>query len=144
MANYNALSRTNYFHVTSEEAFNNFAQHLIASEDDVKTFKGADKDGNPTYGFYAYDSISYISDLDDDDWYENICEEDFIKAIQEIIAPDDAFILTEIGNEKMRYLVGYSLVVTKDDYRSVNLANASITIARELLNNDTFTTELNY
>lgn len=144
MANYMAQTRTNYFHVTSKEAFDEFAEHLVATEDEVKIFEGSDSEGNPTYGFYAYSPISYRADLEDEDWYDDISDDDFIEAAQKIIAKDDALILTEIGHEKMRYLVGYALVVTQNGHRWINLSNASVQAARELLNNNEFTTELDY
>lgn len=144
MANYMGYTRTNYFHVTDEDAFELFTNHLIADEDEVKVFNSTDKDGNKTYGFYAYGPIHYVDETDADDWYDDIDDYLLIQEAQKIIAPDDALIITEIGHEKMRYFVGYSLVITKNGYQGINLANETLNVARELLNNPQFETQLDY
>lgn len=144
MANYMGYTRTNYFHVVSEDAFNEFANHLVADEDEVKTFKNVDENGDETYGFYAYSPIHYVENVDDDDWYEDLDDDIFVQEAQKIVAPDDAIIITEVGHEKMRYLVGYTLVITSTAHRGISLSNESVNAARELLNNPQFETQLDY
>ena len=59
MANYYATSRTNYFHVTDEEAYQKIAGRLIA-EEGITCFDSMEDDGRILHGFGAYSSIEYL------------------------------------------------------------------------------------
>ena len=64
--------------------------------------------------------------------------------IQSHLADDDALIFTEIGSEKMRYLVGCATVITKDASDSINLDDGAITLARKMLRNPKWQTKNEY
>ena len=67
-----------------------------------------------------------------------------MKELQKIIPKDEAFIFTEIGHEKLCYLTGYSIIVTKGKIEMIDLRSDSISKAREMLENDKFDTQLEY
>jgi hypothetical protein len=54
MATYYATSRTNYFHVTDEEAYQKIA------EEEITCFDAVEDDGRILHGFGAYSSIEYL------------------------------------------------------------------------------------
>ena len=60
----------------------------------------------PYYGFGAYSSICGLrheaEDADNGDEFE---VEAVYEALSKVVAPDDAIIITEIGYEKLRYIV---------------------------------------
>ncbi len=58
MANYEATSRTNYFHVTDEEAYQKLFARLMG-EDSIVSFDEKDTDGRILHGFGSYSGIEY-------------------------------------------------------------------------------------
>ena len=53
--------------------------------------------------------------------WDNDGFDDFLKKIQSIIHPEDAFVLLEVGHEKLRYITGYACIVTRKEIRQINL-----------------------
>ena len=98
MANYIATTRTNYFHVTDEDKYSKLLESLDA--DDFKDFTETEEDGKLIHGFGCYGTIY----SEDDEFYEGI---------REILPDDEAFMQFEVGNEKLRYVVGDAIIVTK-------------------------------
>ncbi len=143
MANYCCVTRTNYFHVKNPDAFCDFMRGVIA-EDSVDVWEEKDGDGNPVFGFGCYGSIFGVNtqpNSDDDcefDW------EGFIHGLSDHVADDDAIIIMESGNEKMRYVVGSATVVTKYDYDYIDVASMAAKRASELLKNPEWKTRLDY
>ncbi len=72
----------------------------------------------------------YEYDTDDDDDYEY---SSFIADLSEILPDDEAIVISEIGNDKLQYFVAYAVVVTKYEIRTVDLFNASVQEAEEML-----------
>ena len=142
MSNYYAYSRTNYFRVTDEEKYAELFSHLIGSEDSVEDFT-EEKDGVKIHGFGCSSSIDFVvsaPDAEDPEYDFDF----FLKELQKIIPKDEAFIFTEIGHEKLCYLTGYSIIVTKGKIEMIDLRSDSISKAREMLENDKFDTQLEY
>lgn len=89
--------------------------------------------------------LNKSEDCDEDCPCEPDYEQDaFIKAIQEIIEPNDAMIITTTGNEKLCYLTAYAIIVTKDAVKSVDLNGMSLKTAQEMLGNADWETEMEY
>ena len=133
MANYYGKVRTNYFSVKDEEKFKELTDKLTA-EDEILV----EKNSKGKWSIASHASIDYCKDEEDCDYDLDV----FLKGIQECIADDDAMIWTEIGNEKLRYFVAYSIVVTSKEIKCVNLEEIALNTASEMLGKDNFKTEM--
>ena len=134
MANYEAVSRTNYFRVTDEEKYQKLFSNLVAN-DDIYDFTET-KDGATYHGFGSYSSISYRLKLSEPTEDGNEYDYDFDKflyGIQDILPDDEAFIYFEVGNEKLRYVNAYAFLVTKEKIDSVDLDMAAKELVQEIL-----------
>ena len=138
MANYYSSYRTNYFRVTDENRWNDLFSKL--SGDDLSDFSEV-KDGIQVHGFGGYDYVAY--DIDGSEDYEGSIDE-FLTDLREILPEGEAVIYTETGHEKLRYVSAFSIVATKNSVESINLQDAAIEKAREMLRNDKFTTIMDY
>lgn len=139
MANYMSTSRTNYFRVTDEKRYEELFANLCA-EDTIHDFT-KEKDGILYHGFGTYGSVEYIEENEEED-----CEYDFngfLLELQKILPEDEAFMYFESGYEKLRYVTGFSIVVTSKEIVSESIDNWAMTKAKELLGKD-FTTETTY
>lgn len=147
MANYYSTSRTNYFRVTDEARFDELFKNLIGIEDEVYDFTEID-DGVTLHAFGCYGSIDYKKPMqnnseEDDEDYD--CDFDsFLAELQKILPEDEAFIYTECGHEKLRYITGFSIVVTKTKIKSVDIRSGAVELARKMLNNKKFQTKMEY
>lgn len=141
MANYCCTIRSNYFHVKDDEAFRALMDRVYGCEDSVELWEERDKDGRTVFGFGAYGGISGLRDLDgdNDDSYD-----DFIDRLQESVADDDAIIILESGNEKMRYVVGSATIITSTECRNMDITDLATKQASEMLNNPSWKTQCEY
>lgn len=135
MANYMSTSRTNYFRVTDEKRYQELFNNLC-SEDNIHDFT-EEKDGILYHGFGAYSSVEY---MDEDEEYNF---DAFLAELQKILPEDEAFIYFESGFEKLRYVVGFSVVVTSKEIVSESIKGWAVKKAKELLGND-FETKTDY
>lgn len=152
MANYYGYTRTNHFSVTDPEKLKDIVDRIRWSEGDSPFFS----EENGKYCFGAYDTIMGLSMKKDraaqavdaeDDAYDEDEERDVDKvyyALQEIVAPDDAIIITEIGYEKLRYLTAYSIIITESDVASVDLGETAVQRAADILGNPDYQTRMEY
>lgn len=153
MSNYIASIRTNYFSVTDPEKF----KAIIAScraEYDITIIDDKQADGSIKFGFYCYGSIQGLPDKEGSSLDEIIGAEDdydcessidlFFDALQDILPDGEAIIITEVGYEKMRYLVGYCTVITRNDVQGVDVQDKALELARNILQNNDFTTKMDY
>ena len=153
MANYYCKIRTNYFSVTDEEKFKKVIASCRAS-DTIEIFDEKQKDGSVKYGFFCDGSIHGLPDtesdaLEDEDEYDE--DEDcdynydaFCEALQGILPNNDAIFITEIGNEKMRYLVGDCTIITRSDIKVITLRDEAMKLGREMLDISDYTTKMEY
>ena len=118
MADYTAVVRTNYFHVTDEEKYRELLGML--ESDYFEDFTEM-KDGRALHGFGSYGPIS-----DDNDAFYN--------GIREILPDDEAFMQFEVGNEKLRYVVGAAIIVTKKEgVKTLNIDDEAKKYAKSVL-----------
>ena len=152
MADYHAKIRTNCFAVTDEMKFRNIISSCSAN-DEIIIFDEKQDDGSKKYGFYCFGSIYGLPETEDNDTAVNSEEsseyEDcdysydlFTQALQEIIPDDEAVIIIEIGNEKMRYLVGRCTVITRNDVKYGDIVSVAEKLAQEMLGNSSYETEM--
>ena len=150
-------TRTNYVHVTDIERFKEIIRLCTASEGErLHIITRNDDNGKQTIGFYVEGDVEGYS-LDEDG---NIVDPDtnnfdaegdyeadydrFIEDIQSVLDPTDAFIITRIGYEKMRWLIGDATIVTRNRVKYISLETTAILTTREMLNAPKWTTEMNY
>ncbi len=147
MANYTCSTRTNYFHVKEPEQFQAFMARVYGTEDHVELWEAPDADGNPTYAFGTEGSIGGLQPLDSEqaeDAYDDADYDAFIHGLQELIADDDAVIIQESGGEKLRYLVGSALIITKNQCEHLDILDVAVAKARQMLGNPEWGTRTDY
>ena len=103
MANYYGFTRTNYFAVKDEEKFRQVVASCQASEENPKVWEEA-VDGQTLFAFGCYGSLSGLPCGDEEDYECDLGA--FHSALQQVVADGHAIIITEVGYEKLRYLVG--------------------------------------
>lgn len=148
MANYYSTTRTNYFRVKDPDAFRDFMKTVWSSEDSVQVWeerKGY-KDDVPRYGFGCYSEILGIGVGEPDTYglFYDYDYEAFCQRLSEFVAEDDAIIIMEAGNEKLRYVVGTATVITSTSVEFLNLSDLAVKSAAKMLNNPDWKTCLEY
>ena len=105
MANYEGYMRTNYFKVNDVEKFKQIASDL-----------GLDywEDEERGFAFSTDDNFNTDQDLEGNEY-------DTVKKLQEILVDDGVIVITEVGHEKLRYLCGFSTIITKKEIACVDL-----------------------
>lgn len=146
MANYCCVYRTNYFKVKDNEKFKEFMTHVYA--EDLEIFHKKDENGNELYGFGGYGGISgYFNNEneyeDSDEAWDNAYD-NLIDGLAKQVAENDAILLFEVGNEKLRYVVGSVAVITSKGYEYRDITNVGVEIAKQMLNNPNYDTQCSY
>lgn len=136
MANYYGKVRTNYFGVKDEKKFKELTSKLEA-EDNILI----EQNSEGKWSIASYSSIDYCLEVDNCEDYDL---DAFFESMKECIADGDAMIWTEIGNENLKYFVAYSTVVTSKEIVHVVLEKCALDIAKDLLSNDDFETQMDY
>lgn len=67
----------------------------------------------------------------------------FYQALQKILPDREAMILMEVGNEKLRYVVGLVTIVTNKEIRFVNMNDVALKTVKSMIGED-FTTQMDY
>lgn len=137
MANYMAVSRTNYFRVTDEEKYNELFG-MLSSEDDIEDFTETDQYGTIWHGFGTYGDVEYYDEEQDEYDFD-----EWVSRLQKILPDDEAFILESSGYEKLRYVTGWVMVVTSKEIVSMSCDEWAKNKAKELLGKD-FETRTEY
>ena len=135
MAQYQGIYRTNYFAVTDVEKFEAILNSL-SSEGVIEHYEHDTEKGKYMF-FCDYNLIGY----EDDDSDEGPFDAMLVK-LQTIIPDNEALILTEIGNEKMRYFHAVATIITSQEIQQVNLADCALDKAKEMLGNLDYTTHV--
>lgn len=146
MANYCCAYRTNYFKVKDNEKFKEFMTHVYA--EDLEVFHKKDENGNELYGFGGYGGISgYFNNEneyeDSDEAWDNAYD-NLIDGLAKQVAENDAILLFEVGNEKLRYVVGSVAVITSKGYKYRDITDVGMEMAEQMLNNPDYTTRCEY
>ena len=139
MANYYGYTRTNYFEVTDPDKLRDIVNRINWDCDD----NFFDED-HGSFAFGCYGTICGLfgsEDADNDDSDDEYEAEAVYEALQKIVAPDSAIIITEVGYEKLRYLVGCAVIITHNAIEYEDIHDQSLKTARRLLGNPNFTTD---
>jgi len=141
MANYCGFIRSNYFRVTDGNRF----REIIADcscEDRLDIFED-DAESN-IFGFGCYGCIYGLREPGVEDSELSDDMDRFYAALQEVLHKDDAILITEVGYEKLRYLIGYTIIITKDGIDAVDLRSEAFKKAGEMLGVENYSTTDQY
>ena len=116
--------------------------------EDLEVFHSADSNGNKVYGFGGYGGIAgYFNkeeDYEDNDEAWDNAYDNFINGLVTHVTEDDAILIFESGNEKLRYVVGSVAVITSKGYEYRDIRDVGMEMARQMLNNPDYTTRCEY
>lgn len=136
MANYNAVIRTNYFHVNDKEKFLELVPQICA-EGKIEVLHNKDENGSDLYALGVNGVIQgIVTDPDGEADYDG-----FLAVLQECVANKDAILLLEAGHEKMNYIVGAATVITSTEIRYLNLLDMALERAKQMLGNPNWITQ---
>ena len=136
MAKYNCVTRSSYFYVVDEFEYEKFRQHIVVRDiyERIEFWhKVGDKlksdsvyDGkNMKHAFGCYTKLlGYVEDIEHYD-----CElmkpspdyDLFLQKLSEIVAPGSACIITEVGNNGLRFIGAKADIVTHKNHRRLTL-----------------------
>ena len=119
-------------------------EQVYGSEDTIEVWEKHDDGGSTMFGFGCYGGIAGIRDTDEDDDLEETAFDRFLEKLQQCVAEDDAVIILEAGNEKMRYVVGSALILTSKVCEFLDIAELAEKRAAELLATPSWKTKLMY
>lgn len=128
MADYVSCTTTNYFQVTSEQELRELVSQIDCN-DEIEISTTTEK-GKTYYSLCAYGSFYGINDNDD--------TEELYKAFQRILPDGEILAIFEVGHEKLRSVVGYTVVITNKTYQYKSLQDIATTMARNITNNPSY------
>lgn len=143
MANYCCTTRTNYFRVKDPEAFREFMGRVHGCEDSVELFTREDDVGNTRFGFGLYSGIYGLENAEADETTYDAYDS-FIEGLKQHVAEDDAIIILEAGNEKLRYVTGMATIVTAKEYQHLDITMRAQAEAAKMLGNKNWITSCEY
>lgn len=144
MADFECVTRSNYFRVVDPEAFRKFMSCVNGSAN-VELWEEKDKEDHLVFGFGLHGYISGYSIGNADDECDEECDFDaFLSILQKHIVYDDAAIIMIAGHEKLRYVVGSAIIVTSKDVVFFDATQNATMYASQLLNNENWTTKCDY
>lgn len=112
----------------------------------MELWEEKDDDGKTVFGFGVYGGISGVRNAQDDE--DEDCDDsaydEFIDGLQKCVADDDAIIILEAGNEKVRYVVGSAIIITSKDYEYLDIATLATERAAHILRNPEWKTRCEY
>lgn len=137
MANYYGKTRTNYFHVTDEKKFFEIMSKMHLDEDELQVWGKDDGNGGTLHGFGGYGTLCFYDD-------DNYAMDDFIDDLSEILPENEACIILEIGNEKLRYFEGIASIITRSGFESIDLNDWAVSTAQVMLGDSNYRTSIAY
>ena len=109
-----------------------------------------DPDSETIGELYVYEAIEkydeneiHVCKNESDVILDDDCMLEFYQALQKILPDQEAMILMEVGNEKLRYVVGLVTIVTNKEIRFVNMNDVALKTVKSMIGED-FTTQMDY
>lgn len=128
MADYLSCTTTNHFQVTSEKELKELVSHIDCNDEiEISHYE---ENGKTYYSLCAYGSFMGLVDNDD--------TEELYKAFQKILPDGEVLALFTVGNEKLRYVTGDTVVITNKTYQSKSLQDVATNLARTITNNPNY------
>lgn len=136
MAKYNCAFRTTYFYITDEKKYEEFKKHIVVRDgaksivfwhkylddivsDDIAT------NGKTKHAFGGDTKLlGYVEDIEHYDAESMLPTPDyelFLKKLSEIIEQGSACVITEVGNNELRYLGAQVSIITHNNYETFKL-----------------------
>lgn len=128
MADYLSCTTTNHFQVISEKELRELVS-CIDCDDEIE-ISHYEENSKTYYSLCAYGSFLGLVDNDD--------TEELYKAFQRILPDGEVLVLFEVGHEKLRSVVGYTVVITNKTYQYKSLQDIATTMARNITNNPSY------
>lgn len=144
MANFECAQRTNYFHVKDPESFREMMGRVTGNG--FRFWEEADAYGNPAFAFGAEGSIGGIpyKDVDGEMVTDDNSYDHFIAELGRHVAEGEAVILLTAGHEKLRYVSGDALIITGKGTDFIDLSQAAVKLAGEMLGNPEYSPKMEY
>lgn len=138
MAKYNCTFRTSYFYVIDEKKYEEFKRHIV-TWDNINNINFWHKRGDCMesdsikfdtnekirHAFGGYTQIrGYVEDIEH---YDSKIMKPFpnyylfLQKLSEIVAPGSACIITEVGNNALRFIGATADIVTHKNHRTLKL-----------------------
>ena len=156
MANYYGNTRTNYFRVVDKDKYESIMDSVRCSEGELHLWE-EEINGELHFGFGVYDDINGIcecehcievqdgkAEFDEDECMGEYNYDKMCALLASVVHPEDAVIIVSSGHEKLKFVGGYSTIITKDEIKHIDLWSDSIKSARKILNNEKYTTTYAY
>ena len=138
MAKFDCVFRTSYFYVTDEKKYEEFKRHIVVGDNTNNInfwHKRGDRiesdsikpntDEAIKHAFGGHTQIKgYVEDIEhyDRDLMDPSPDYDlFLQKLSEIVAPGSACIITEVGNNGLRFIGAKADIVTHKNYRRLML-----------------------
>lgn len=137
MTEYKALTRTNYFRVIDAAAFADCLKNCRTYNNHPVVPMQYMDHGVPYYGFYCEDHLLGLIPNGYIDPHIIL----FWETLQQLVAKDDAIIISEIGHEGTNYLDSSVVVIAKSAIEIHNLNDIGRNTAKKLLNNPNWETQ---
>lgn len=131
MADYCGVIRTNYFEVTDEAVFRRIVGKYFNPT--VSVYEKVQPGSAKLFAFGCYASLDRLA-IEDDGDVDAIAL--FFSELQEVLRDGHSIMIFESGNEKLRYIIGRVIVITKQDILAVDLGDQALWLARKMLGND--------
>lgn len=150
MSNYCGKTRSNYFSVKDEERFLQIMSRAVTNEQSHFNTSAEVIEGMKKWSFSINDSLCGFPPTSSENVEEEEmggCEYDmdgFHKALQAVVADDDAILITEIGNEAMRYFRAHTTIITSHSVHGFDHYNGVLDKTRCVLKNEHFSTRFDY
>ena len=140
MATYKAITKTNHFHVTDAEKLKDIVSRMHCNS---KVTLVEDEQGQNIYTIWAYSDIQGV--YPDENSPSDIAGPDFgllTAELQTILPEGEALILFELGTESLRYLTATATIVTRNEVKQIDLVNGAFNMARKILGNPMWETQI--
>lgn len=139
-------TRTNYFRVNDEEAYQKLFRNLFAGNAPIEDFSYFDTSrGIMRHSFGAYDNIEYDEHYaenpeneEDPSFDDDFSIEGFINRLIPLLPEGEVFVLTAAGNEKLTHVYGEMYIATNGGYEYIDLSSLAQTTARKMLHDNNF------
>lgn len=143
MANYNGTTRSNEFLVNDKEKAEAILGSILTDGEMHYDINPTEQEGIFKCWFGSYGNIyglnkNYLSndnnsdeDLDDEEDYDLMISE-----LQSILVDGEVINIVDIGYEKLRYVGGGCLVITKNNCKYIDIIKEAEKISKELLDNE--------
>jgi len=147
VADFECVTRSNYFRVKNADLFREFMSHATGSGT-IELWEEKDKQGRQVFAFGLYGHItgySLTSTVEDDEGIDEEYDFDaFLQRLQEHVVDDDAIIIMIAGHESLRYVVGSAIIVTSGEIVFLDATHEAKLYAAKRLGNPKWTTKCDY